>query len=77
MTEFVESIVSLHTQSASTAFRIILISWIPRLEAGQGQSRGQGQVKKCHYIQKSHSGHVIGIIDYIATRCMLVRCCAS
>ena len=60
MTEFVENIVSLHTQRAWTAFRIILISWIPRLEVGQGQSQSQDQlVNKGHYIQKSHSAHVI------------------
>ena len=62
MTEFVESIVSLHTQSAWTAFRIISFSWIPRLEVGQGQSQGQGQVKKGHHIQKSHLGHVIRVL---------------
>ena len=62
MTEFVESIVSLHTLSASTAFRIILISWIPRLEVGQGRSQGQRQVKKVHHIQKSLSGHVIHVL---------------
>ena len=62
MTEFLESIVTLHTQSAHQAFHIILISLIPRLEVGQGQSQGQCQVKKGHYIQKSHSGHVIHVL---------------
>ena len=70
MTEFVESIVSFHTQNAWTVFHIILISWMQRLEVVQGQSQGQSQVKKGHYIQKSHSDHVtqVGIMAHFGHR---------